>query len=140
MVTCSSHRRRPPAPVRTPEEALEALGIATDGGREAGVVLACLDRQRFPLTMFVVEGGDDIVLALGVLIEADRDRRSPLHAVALATSRPGRAEAPGPEELRVWAVLERRCADAGIELLDWFLLSDGAAWSVAAHAGCLSRW
>ncbi len=140
MVTCSSHRRRPPVPVRNPEDALRALGVATGNGSEAGVVLACLDRERLPLTMFIVEGGDDIVLALDVLIEADRDRSSPLHAVVLATSRPGHAEAPGADEVGVWALLERRCAHAGIELLDWFVLSDGAAWSVGAHAGSSSRW
>jgi hypothetical protein len=143
-ISCS-HRRGsgpPGRPVRSPADALRALSLATDGGREEAVVLACLDHERRPLTMFIVEGAPagGVLTALDVLLEADREQQSPLAAVILASSGHGCAGPPGPDDLAQWGQLERRCRDAGIELVDWFLLSDGAAWSVAEHAGWPPRW
>jgi len=133
-------------PVRTPEEALEVLSLATDTGRDRVVALACLDQARRPLAMFIVEGSDagpaEVLVAADALLDAtaERDGPSPLAAVFLATSRPGQAVGPTAADLGAWDRLDRRCRSQGITLLDWFVLVDGVAVSVATRAGTQDRW
>jgi RadC-like JAB domain-containing protein len=143
--TCSTHRRRPLPAVNTPEQALGVLGLATDEGRDRIVALACLDRTRRPLTMFIIEdsaaGADELSVATELLLDAldeadaTSDGPSPLGAVILATSRPGEEAEPSPADLDTWDQLERRYRDQGIVLVDWFILADGLAVSVATRAG-----
>jgi hypothetical protein len=132
-----------------PEQALEVLGLATDEGRDRIIALACLDQARRPLTMFIIEesaaGADELSLAAELLLDAlddadaTGDGPSPLGAVILATSRPGQAVEPTPGDLDAWDRLDRRCRGRGIVLIDWFILADGTAVSVATRAG-RPRW
>ena len=150
MVKCSAHRPRPVAPVRTPEQVLEVLGLATDSGRERIVALACLDQDRRPLTMFIVEGSPagptelsvaaDVLLAAILDATGGQDELSPLGAVVLATSRPGQPVEPTAADLAAWDQLDERFRRQGISLVDWFILVDGVAVSVATRAGQPSRW
>jgi hypothetical protein len=145
VATCSTHRRRPPAAVHTPEQALEVLGLATDEGRDRVIALACLDRERRPLTMFIVEesaAGPAELLVVGQLLidalvdaDAEGDGPSPLGAVILATSRPGEAAEPTPVDLDAWNQLDTRFRSQGIVLVDWFIVADGTAVSVGTRAG-----
>src|SRR5580700_6233596 len=85
VATCSTHRRRPLPAVHTPEQALEVLGLATDEGRDRVIALACLDRERRPLTMFIVEesaAGPAELLVVGellidALVDADAEGDGP---------------------------------------------------------------
>ena len=146
MVTCSTHRPRPAAPVRTPEQALEVLGLATNGGRDRVVALACLDRHRRPLAMFIVEdsaaGPAEVIVATDALLDAAADSGGapPLGAVVLATSRPGGSADPTGLDLDAWEQLDQRFRGQGVTLVDWFVLADGTAVSVGARAGRRSRW
>ncbi len=139
--TCSTHRRRAPAPVRTPEVALTALAQATDAGRTACVVVGELDRARRPLALVVVDDAHpcDLVLAVDVVLAA-RDHRSPVAAVFLASSGAAAPAEVGPAECALFSDLDRQLGSAGITLLDWFVLRDGSATSVAHRAGRPPVW
>jgi len=139
--TCSTHRRRAPAPVRTPEVALSALAQATDAGRTACVVVGELDRGRRPLALVVVDDAHPCDLALAVdVVLAARDHRSPVAAVFLASSGEAAPAEVGPAECALFGDLDRQLGGAGITLLDWFVLRDGSATSVAHRAGRPPAW
>lgn len=145
MVThCSTHRRTVPEPIRSPQDALRALGLATDGGRDRAVVLACLDADRRPLTLFVVDEcppqTECLVQSLDVLLGVARERPSPLAALVMATSGPDRPTEPSASDLELWPDLVGRCRKVGIALLDWFILAPGAATSVATRRGEEVAW
>jgi hypothetical protein len=144
MPTCSAHRRRLPPPIRSRERAVAALRLATDDGRDDVVALACLDRARRPLTMFVVEGCaatvDDVLVALGVLLDAIEGAATPLDAVILAASRPGGPAGATPDDVRGWTVFRNRCIEAGVELLEFFVLADGVVDAVGERLGEAARW
>lgn len=144
-VNCRTHRAGA-APLTGPEEALDALSVATEGGRLPAAVLACLDAERRPLTMFVLDhcppDPSPLFLALEVLLEAidSHDGARVLAEVVLATSRPGGSSRPTPDDLGAWDALDELCDRNGIGLLDWFILADGSAWSVPAELGEPDRW
>jgi hypothetical protein len=144
LTTCPSHRHRAASPVRSPEEALTTLALATDAGRDTCVVIGGLDRRRRPLALLVVDeaSGSDLPLAVDIVISAVRElgSDSPVAAVFLACSGGAAIAEPGDAECTVFAELEHRLAGAGIALLDWFMLSDGSAISVPHRAGRVSAW
>jgi hypothetical protein len=140
MPTCSTHHRRLPPPIRSREDALAALDLATDGGRERVVALACLDRDRRPLTMFIVEQcaatAAHVILALDALLDAISGVSTPLNAVIVAASRP---DPPGGgvtlDDLDAWPLMREHCTRAGVELLEFFVLSDGVVDAVGDVLG-----
>lgn len=147
MATICQHHRRPlSAAVRSPGAALTALALATDSGRTECTVIACLDSERRPLTMFILEGRPSehhhLLPALDVLLSVVAGQGEPtaLDALVLGTSRPGDGTAPGHDDLFVWAAAEQRCVEAGLTLLDWFILADGTATSVGDYLGRPSAW
>jgi len=142
VVTCSAHRRRLRTPVRSPADALSCLSVATEGGRQPALVLACLDRDRRPLTMFVIDGGraEDLPVALDILLDAVDVQASPLDALVLASSRPGQRAEVDAADLDAWPGLLARCGEAGIILLDWFILADGASASMGDRLGRRPPW
>lgn len=140
MTTCFTHRRAAPAPVTNADAALRALALATDGGRDRCVVLACLRAGRRPLSMFIVDGVADpvadLLAALEVVLDAAAGPGSLLDAVFLAICTPGD---PVPDLARLEEA-PGRCADAGVELLDLFTVDGDAGVSVAEQAGWAPRW
>jgi len=144
--SCRTHRTARPEPLTGPEDALAALSIATDGGTAPSAILACLDHERRPLTVFVLDRSpadpSPLLLALEVLLDAidDHDGRRLLAEVVLASSRPGLTSNPTPEDLDAWDELDELCDRNGIGLVDWFVLADGEAASVPAHLGEPTRW
>lgn len=144
--SCRTHRGAPAAPLTGPEDALAALSVATEGGRQPAAVLACLDPARRPLTMFVLDhcppDPSPLLLALEVLLDAvdDHDGARLLSELVLATSRPGQTAEPTDEDLDAWDELDELCDRNGIGLLDWFILADGAAVSVPDALGEPDRW
>lgn len=132
---CRSHRPITKEAVRTADDAIRTLLLATDEGHSECVVLACVDVDRLPLTLFVFDGrsnlDDDLEAALEAVLAAAASVDSPLCAVFLGSSRPGREQGPAAVDERRWVRMFETCADAGVELLDWFLVNNGAVCSVA---------
>jgi hypothetical protein len=139
----TSQRRRAPTAVRTAEDALITLALATDEGRDSCVVVASLDRFRHPLFLLVVDEAtsSDVVRALDLLVTVARgwEPRTIVTDVFLACSGPTLA-APGDAEGVVLRALDRRAAKAGITVLDWFMVGPGAVASVGERAGWSPRW
>jgi hypothetical protein len=135
MSNCTVHRRHLPPPIRSREAAELVLNLVTDHGREAVIALACLDRLRRPLTMFVVEGGEasagDVRRALDVLLDSIREVTTPLQAVILAASRPEGPVGVAADDLESWPVFQEACTDAGLTLVDYFVLADGTIETVS---------
>jgi hypothetical protein len=132
---CSSHRTAVARPIRTSEDARRALALATDNGTLDCVVVACVDADHLPLTMFIFDGraqlDDDLELAIDAIVAAAASADSPLAAIFLGSSRPRAEFGPTPTDELRWARMADTCRDAGIELLDWLLLNQGAVCSVA---------
>jgi hypothetical protein len=132
---CRSHRHAAAHPIDTPDDARHALALATDDGRLDCVVVACVDSCRLPLTMFVFDGrpqlDDDLELAVDAVVAAAASTDSPLSSIFLGSSRPTAEPGPTPDDERRWVRMADTCRDAGVELLDWFLLGRGAVCSVA---------
>ena len=132
---CRTHRTVASRAVSNASDAIRTLSIATDEGSIECVVLACVDARRMPLTLFVFDGrprlDDDLETAVEAVLAAAAAVDSPLAAIFLGSSRPGAEPGPTPADERRWRRLVDLCGDAGIDLLDWLLLSDGATCSVA---------
>jgi DNA repair protein RadC len=132
--SCRSHHR-PQSAIRSAAAAVRTLRLATDNGAYDCAVVACVDGARRPLTLFVFDGridlDDDLELAVDAIIAAAASAESPLGAIFLGSSRRAGEPGPSPADERRWVRMADRCADAGIELLDWFLIDAGAVCSVA---------
>lgn len=132
---CRFHRRVPKRAIRTADDARRTLLLATNDGRDECVVVACVDDDRLPLTLFIFDGhsrlDDDLEDAVDAVVTAALSSGSPLGALFLGSSRPGREPGPTVEDEQRWIRMADRCADAGIDLLDWFIVSERAVCSVA---------
>jgi hypothetical protein len=141
---CSTHRHRAVAAVRTPEAALTAVALATEAGRSSSVVIGGLDRTRQPLALLVFDEavGADLPLAVDLVLRVVRrlGNDSAVASVFLASTGDAATSDPGPSESALYDDLDRRFAGAGIALLDWFMVTDGAALSVAHVAGRATAW
>jgi hypothetical protein len=142
--TCSTHRHRAPAAVSTSDAALTAVALATRNGRVSSVVIGSLDRVRRPLALLVVDEavGSDLPLAVDFVLRGVRQLgpESPVASVFLAAAGGAATPDPGPAEWVLFGEFGRRFADAGIVLLDWFMVIDGSAISVPERAGLASLW
>lgn len=143
--SCRTHRP-PMPPICDRAAALEAVATPTNAGRAPCVVLGCLDVDRRPLTMFVIEGSpptaEPLVLAVDVVLEAValQPRGVPLGALVMASSRPGQCGGPTTADRAAWDAIDERCDASGVALLDWFILTDGAWTSVPDVLGEPDRW
>lgn len=136
MATCFVHRRSSPAPVITEEDAIRALMLATDGGRDPCAVVACLDQRRRPLTMFVVDGlVGQARLLLDVVLDAAAGPASPLASLFVAVCRPGGEPEIIEPDIELFDDAADRCRLAGLDLLDLFVVGEGSARSVASCTG-----
>ncbi|GAC1545821.1 MAG: hypothetical protein NVS3B12_34590 [Acidimicrobiales bacterium] len=79
---------------------------------------------------------------MDVLLEAvaGQPRGVPLGALVMASSRPGQLSGPTTADRAAWDAIDARCEAAGVELLDWFILADGAWTSVPDTLGEPDRW
>ena len=63
-----------------------------------------------------------------------------LAALVIGTFRPGRSHVPEPGDTCCFAELRELLADAGIDLLDWFVVADGLATSLAELSEATWLW
>ena len=133
--SCSSHRRPAEAPVRTPEAALTAVILATDGGRSQCVVVGLLDADHVPVALVVVDGAETAGTStvLDVVLEGTRPFVASLFVAATGPS-------PALPDQALFAAVERQCEDAGVEFLEWFVPILGVWVAVGERRGRRAGW
>jgi hypothetical protein len=124
----------PGTPLAGPEEALRLVfAAASDPARHESIAVL-LDRAHRGLGPCLVCDGASTayqVIDLGRLIATVGEREPSFGAAVLATCRPGQGIELQPDDEAAFSMLRHNLADAGVELLDWFLLDDGLAASVS---------
>jgi hypothetical protein len=109
--------------------------LATNDGRDPCAIVACVDGDRLPLTMFIFDGrpnlDDDLEEAVEMVMTASTRAHTSLAAMFLGSSRPGGELGPSIADEQRWVRMADRCADVGIDLLDWFIINDRSVCSVA---------
>jgi hypothetical protein len=112
---CRSHRSVPNRAIRSAEDARRTLMLATNNGRDRCVIVACVDGDRLPLTMFVFDGNpnldDDLEEAVEMVMTASTRVHTSLGALFLGSSRPGGEPGPSVADEQRWVRMADRCAD-----------------------------
>jgi DNA repair protein RadC len=117
------------------------LAVAADPPRAETVVLL-LDRASSGRTCVVCEGATtaEHVVELAGVLRSVADQEPAVAAVVLATGRPDGGIQPTAEDHAAFFELRATLGAAGVAVLDWFLLGDGAAASVAELVGGCWLW
>ncbi len=146
-MSCRSRpSRRSPRPARQslrgPRDALDVITLAQSHPARPETICLLLDHAHRGVTVVIIEGSapDDDLLGLGdLLVRAATESRA-IGAVVLATVRPDRSHLPNANDERRWFDLRVRLEEAGVELLDWFVLSGGLASSLCELTDSRWRW
>jgi hypothetical protein len=124
MPFCSAHRtpRAGVDPIRDAATAMRVVELAMHHPPIAETVALLLDHERRGLGLVVVSGtfrGDDVLEVAECLsaLSVDLDR---LGGLVLATVRPGGA--PHPDDGDRWLEMSDECEQAGMELVEWFVV------------------
>lgn len=134
-----------PPPVRGPLDALSLITLAAATPSRPETICLLMDASRRGGTCVVVDGTDDdeaIESVADFVLAAIAELGAGVgvvDAVVLASVRPGRG-APGDSDHWRWFALRDRFEDAGIDLLDWFVLGRGATVSMAELTDSHVRW
>jgi hypothetical protein len=101
-----------------------------------------LDAAHRGITCLEVTGRADAdavfdVAELLLRTAADEPR---LAALVIATFRPDESHIPDPGDTWCFGELRELLTDAGIDLLDWFVVADGSATSLAELSGATWLW
>jgi len=134
-----------PAPLRRAEDAIDVLLLAASQPYRPEAIALVLDHAHRGLACVVVDGATDATLsevATALLLSAEA--RSGVGAFVLATTAPpGGWPADGHELERhemQWFDLREQFETPGYDLLDWFVLVDGLAVSMAELTDSHARW
>ena len=141
---CYPRRRRHPGrrPLRGPRDALEAiLFVATSPARHETICLL-LDHAHCGVSAVVIEGpeADDDLLGVGQMLIDACGQADTIGAIVLATVRPGQSHEPSGYDQGRWFDLRARFEEAGVELLDWFVVAGGLAASLCEITDSRWRW
>ena len=138
----SSPLRPHPAalPLSGPEDALGVLFAAASRPRQAEHLALLLDHAHRGLGCLVIVGGGSIRPVAELLVHL-ACQEGGLAALVLATVRPpGTPSVPGAAELVTFHDLREQFDELGIDLVDWFLLADRRAASLAELTDSQPRW
>lgn len=121
--------------VRGPEDVvafLHACGVAGDEPAQIVLGLAVTEADLLAHTVCgaAVRSGVDARRAVDAAQLVDLAEELLVGAVVLATIEPGAARPPSRADVRRFVGLRRRCADAGVALLDWVVVAEGHWWSL----------
>lgn len=146
-----SYRSFPPPrparhPLRRPADALAVLAAAIDhpddGPTPPQTLALVLDPAHRGLVCAVVEGESDGVAAdqLAHLVVGAAQAGAPVGALVLASLRPGHGCPVTPDDHLRFLDARAGCEAVGLELLDWFVLDDSTAWSLAELTDAVPLW
>lgn len=122
-------------PIRCEADALAVLVLGAPYGHD--IIGITLDTERRGHTIHVVTGTTDPDALFGVIDLCLADSRPDAHGLVLASSRP-RGGLVATDRQR-WVEAAAQCDDAGVELVEWFVLGD-AVTRPRELAGDPPRW
>jgi hypothetical protein len=130
------------APLAGPDDALRVVFTALDEPRRPETIVLLLDDDhRGSVVLLVSDVGEPSEVRQLVALLVEVARTSPtLRAVVLATSRPGGGVMPAGDDEQAFATMRHDLAEAGVELVDWFLVDEDRAGSVAELSGACWLW
>lgn len=136
-----AHPNPNPPPVRGPVDALALVSLAAATPARAETICLLMDASRRGGTCVVVDGteADDVIHEIAELVIGGVADSGVVDAVVLATVRPGRPSPTNDDHWR-WFELRDLFDDAGIDLLDWFVLGEEAPVSMAELTDSRSLW
>ncbi len=121
--------------------AYDALVVVKSAGRalERGTnLIVFLDEAgRFVTNWPVTDSDDELEFVVAATCAMAPDE---VVGAFLVSVRTGEAPADRPDDERRWCALGELAADAGIDLLDWFVVSGTVAFSIAEHAVVPAGW
>ena len=121
--------------------AADALLVAAAVGRlrrPGSATFVFLDDDRRLVDVLVVEdGGDQLAHVLDMALQLQEPEVEELFVV---TDRTGEVPADRPDDELVWLELLDLAAEHGTTLLDWFVVWDMKAFSVAEFAPRPAQW
>lgn len=123
-----------------PQAALDVvLLLATSPPRKETVCLL-LDADHRGLGSVVVKDAPRDLMAFTATLSDVLSRLACIRAVVLATSCPGFGWQPSPGEHIAFLECRERLEPINVDLIDWFLLDDGHATSLAESTDARSLW
>lgn len=134
-----SHTPRSTQPLRTADAATAVIDLAATSPLTAETVCLLTDDAHQPVSCIVVEGGGlpDDVFAVAELVQ-ELGRSSPVAHVVLASCRPGYGYEPGDADR--WHELAAGFAEAGLDLLEWFIRDEHLTVAVTPLVSEVPRW
>ncbi len=129
-------------PVRSPEDALEVVACVFSQPAATETVCLLLDHAHCGGLVLSVAGAGEAeqVDHVGALVAELATSDPHLGAVVLATARPGRTTRPTHDDELTFLGLRGRFEEAGVDLLDWFLVANGLATSLAELTDARPLW
>jgi hypothetical protein len=136
------HPSAPPARLTDAVAALQLVDLAVSRPLRSETVVFLADDAHLGHTCFTVSGTSaaDDVLDVAALVVEVAERSPAVHAVVLATVRPTGPIASGRSDLDRGLELLELFEAAGLELLDWFVVSPDGASSLREAAGLPQLW
>ncbi len=127
---CSPMRAIPRAhrdPLRTPVDALLLIMLLLEPDALDEIMVLVLDDARCGIAVLRVTGTEDPDTLLGVVdCVTEATRASPEAAgVIFVSSRA--SSAVGVDDLRRWHEADESCADADLDLVEWFVMGEGVS-------------
>lgn len=142
-IRCSTHHRPIRAAslgLRGPEDAIGVILALLERPFVEQTVALVLDRSHRGLLAPVVDGAGsaDRVLEVVRFVAAVGGRRAA--AVVLGTGRPDGDHLGTAADHAAWQEMQVVGADVGLEVIDWFLVTDPLIGSMAELTDSPSRW
>ena len=123
---CASHRmpRAGIDPVDTPATALAVVRMAMSRPLRPETIVLVLDGDRCGRTIVVVDGTEsaDAVSDVVERVTESMADTVPGGSLVVASVRPGGG--PDPDDADRWLEISDLADDAGVELLEWFVVAD----------------
>ncbi len=135
-------RRRAHPPVTSVADALEVIASVAANPLRHETVALLMDASRSGGTCLVVDGtnGPEAISEVAEFVLTNAlQQPGGVESVVLASVRPGRL-APGDGDHWRWFDLRDRFDEAGIDLLDWLVVGDLLAVSMAQLTDSRSLW
>ena len=118
-------------------ETMPLLKAAMTRMEPGQVLVACLDKRRRLIELIPVLAPDNELPAMAETLALAPKK---VRGIVIATFRPNMVPADTPEDEPRWESMQAALADSHVTLLDWFVVGERWAWSVAEHAATPAKW